>query len=94
MTNTFPGAAATAGLAILLALNAVNPEAFVVRRDKGRPDLDTAYIDSLSPDAAPAIADAGLAPHCAPARQKGWAAFNFSLGRAIEVGKRAGVCQP
>jgi hypothetical protein len=57
-----PAAAATTGLAVLLALNLVNPEAVVVRRDVDLTTrterVDPAYLAELSDDAVPALVDA------------------------------------
>jgi hypothetical protein len=53
----FPAAAVAAGLAALLALNIVNPEAVVVRRNvalaEGTGRFDPAYVSWLSDDAVP-----------------------------------------
>lgn len=83
----FAPAALASGLAVLLALNAVNPEAMVARhnltRDNPVVDLDTTYFSHLSDDALPTIVsllptldpDAELAVRrqlgCAPAGHDG-----------------------
>ncbi|MFN2590648.1 MAG: DUF4153 domain-containing protein [Actinomycetota bacterium] len=55
------GAAVTLGLAALLALNAINPEALVVRRNMahatGTRTFDAAYAAGLSADAVPALVE-------------------------------------
>ncbi len=63
----FPAAAAACGLALLLGLNAVNPEALVARTNLQREaDLrtDTRYLADLSDDAVPTIV--GLLPSLEP----------------------------
>jgi hypothetical protein len=58
----FPGAAIVAGLALLLGLNIVNPEAVVVRHNVDRAvrtqKVDPGYLAELSDDAVPALVDA------------------------------------
>lgn len=93
----FPAAAATTGLAMLLLLNAANPEAMVVERNAARAKVDAYYLSTLSDDAAPAIAKAGYTNliDCPPDGGKGnWAAYNHSRARANAVRKQRGVCQP
>jgi hypothetical protein len=55
----FPGAAIVTGLAVLLALNIVNPEAVVVRHNVDRAartqTVDPGYLAELSDDAVPAL---------------------------------------
>ena len=55
----FVGAALVAGLALLLGLNIVNPEAVVVRHNVGRATgaqpVDPVYLAGLSDDAVPAL---------------------------------------
>ena len=57
-----PSAAVGLGLAVVLVLNALNPEAFVVRHNVDRAAttgrFDVAYALSLSDDAVPALVDA------------------------------------
>jgi hypothetical protein len=58
----FPGAAMVAGLALLLGLNVVNPEAIVVRHNVDRAartqKVDPGYLAELSDDAVPALVNA------------------------------------
>lgn len=58
----FAGAAAATALAVLLALNVLNPEALVVahnvERARATHKLDTDYLASLSSDATPAMVNA------------------------------------
>ncbi len=55
----FPGASMVAGLAILLGLNVVNPEAIVVRHNVDRAartqKVDPGYLAEISDDAVPAL---------------------------------------
>jgi len=66
-----PGAAAAAGLVLLLALNIVNPEALVVRLNVTQSSanhlLDPDYLARLSGDAAPALFEA--LPRLDPSQQ-------------------------
>lgn len=56
------GASVAAGLAFLLVANLTNPEGFVARHNLARAllgaEVDMSYLDSLSDDAVPALADA------------------------------------
>ncbi|MDP1807279.1 MAG: DUF4173 domain-containing protein [Acidimicrobiales bacterium] len=58
----FTGAALVAGLALLLGLNALNPEAIVARHNVERAArqlaVDPVYLAELSDDAVPALVDA------------------------------------
>lgn len=95
--NGVPAAAMAAGLALLLLLNLANPEAMVVKRNAARAKVDAYYLSTLSDDAVPAIAKAGLTNliDCAPDGGKdNWAAYNRSRARANSVRNRPGVCQP
>ncbi|HEX9888015.1 MAG TPA: DUF4173 domain-containing protein [Nitriliruptorales bacterium] len=60
--NWLTGAAVTAGLALLLVVNAIDPEGFVVRHNVARAAegaaVDVAYLTTLSDDALPALAGA------------------------------------
>lgn len=98
-------ASAVAGLLALVALNAVNPEATVVRHNVERADrsgrFDPAYLADLSDDAVPALVDAlpELDPQtrdvildrvCAGHRRgASWAAFNAARDAAVEARSRA-----
>jgi hypothetical protein len=67
----FPGAAAAAGLALLFALNIVNPEALVVRLNVSQSSanhlLDRDYLAGLSADALPDLFQA--LPRISPPQQ-------------------------
>ena len=102
----FPAAAAGCGLALLLGLNAVNPEALVARTNLQRdavPRTDTRYLADLSDDAVPTIV--GLLPAldadvrrqltdrlCAsrPSGSDGWTGWNLARSRADAA--RADLC--
>jgi hypothetical protein len=43
------------GFAATFALNVLNPDALIVRTNLARPQVDTAYLASLSDDAVPAL---------------------------------------
>jgi len=103
------GAAAGAGLAILLGLNVVNPEALVTRYNLDRGDLtrgpDVRYVATLSDDAVPAAvaalpdldpsarATAIRALHCDEARQERGWAA-ANLSRARADAARRAACPP
>jgi hypothetical protein len=91
----FVGSTVAAGLVVLLAFNAMNPESLVARRDLQRgANADIGYLATLSNDAVPTIvARAGqlssgnaadyLATVCARRdRHHGWASFNLDRTRA------------
>jgi Domain of unknown function (DUF4173) len=65
----FPSAGVAAALAVLLVLNAINPEAVVIRHNVGRAErtgrFDAAYLASLSEDAVPTLVE--LVPALGPA---------------------------
>ena len=87
----FLGAAGLSALALLAAMNLLNPEALVVTQNLQRAAathrLDADYLATLSTDAAPALAQSGdsRARHAAcsirPAGS-GWAAWNLSGAQA------------
>jgi hypothetical protein len=89
-----PAAAAAVALAVLLALNAANPERLVVEANAHRARVDRSYLAGLSDDAVPALVRAGIVAPCERDRHRGWAAANWSRHRAIEARKPARVCQP
>jgi hypothetical protein len=64
----FPSAAGGCALAILLALNVVNPEAAIARHNLNRSNapvsIDAGYLTDLSDDAIPTLA--ALLPHLSP----------------------------
>jgi hypothetical protein len=93
-------AAAIGGLALLLALNVFNPEAFVARHNVSHPPttegVDAAYLSRLSDDAVPAIASSARGTDPAarslrtsicstPPAPAGWASFNVARDRAETV---------
>jgi hypothetical protein len=101
----FPGAAAVAGLALVLALNIANPEALVVRLNVTQSSanhlLDPEYLAGLSDDAVPDLFNAlpGIDPRQQSELRRllchrqetdgGWAGFNA----AQQVAKQAhGFC--
>ena len=88
------GSASIVGLAVLLTLNAVNPEAVVVRLNTDRAvathKLDIGYLESLSSDAVPGLVGVssslpadlrpGVGTVCKAGRdyRPAWSAFNLS----------------
>jgi hypothetical protein len=83
----FTSAAVGVGLAVLLALNLLNPEAVVVQRNAERPDFDPVHALTLTPDAVPALVEAGLGGDACAWAEKfdqwdGWLAWNLSRERA------------
>jgi hypothetical protein len=92
------GAGASAVVLVLVA-DLLNPEAFVARhnldRADQRADLDLAYLDGLSADAVPVLANAlderGGALRCSPPPQ-GVAALNLAVARADDARREA--CEP
>jgi hypothetical protein len=103
----FLGASAMTGLAILLALNAVNPEALVVQLDTHRATaanrLDAEYLGTLSSDSVPAVlASRGLldSSQAATATRlvcRGPRTYDpywaaFNLGDATAVASRESLC--
>lgn len=95
-----PGAGITA-LVLLFALNAVNPDALVARRNVARFDrtgrLDTRYLTTLSEDAMPAaraLTDPDVQRWLcsAPEPPAGGIRYNLSRHRAAEV--RPSTCPP
>lgn len=97
----FPGAAAVAGLVLLLALNIVNPEALVVRLNVTQSNanhlLDPDYLAGLSDDAVPDLfnALARVDPRQQSVlrrqlcqrqeRDGGWAGYNLSQQAARQA---------
>jgi hypothetical protein len=87
----------TAGIAMLAALHAINPDALIVetnlaRAREGRRALDADYATSLSDDATPVIlANARYFPKdtidnvLTRSRPMGWRTWNASRARAIEA---------
>ncbi len=69
---------------VLLAMNLLNPDAFIARENLARPEgvvqLDSAYLSSLSADAAEVLAQAGIQVQ-RPMRD-GVASFNLARARA------------
>jgi len=87
-----PRAALLAGACTLLALAALNPDAFIADRNVERyaetGKIDWYYLDSLSDDAAPALAPiADQAPVClaGDAAQDDWLEWNLGRSRAKDV---------
>jgi hypothetical protein len=92
-------AAVGLGLAMLLALNLVNPEAQLVKRNAARAEVDLAYLATLSDDAVPALAKvlprlpepartAALERLCSSGPKTapgGWAGWNHSARKAAAV---------
>ncbi|MDQ6883350.1 MAG: DUF4173 domain-containing protein [Candidatus Dormibacteraeota bacterium] len=97
----FPGAAAVAGLVLLLALNIANPEALVVRlnvtQSSAHHVLDPEYLAGLSDDAVPDLFNA--LPRIDPLQQSelrrllcqrqerdgGWAGYNAAQQAARQA---------
>ena len=91
----FVGAAAMAGLVLLLAFNVANPEALVARDVLRRgPDADVAYLTTLSDDAVPTVVAhlADLSPEAvldyraivcgAKPKKSAWPSLNLSRSQA------------
>lgn len=93
----FAPAAVCVGLVLVFVLNAIDPEATVVRRNAARPDFDPAYASTLSDDAVPALVKAGAVDAvCAQDTYSlgtGWAAWNRSERRAEALRAELG-CPP
>lgn len=99
-----PPAAAAAGLAILLALNVLNPEAIVVEHNvdhaatSGR--FDPGYVTGLSDDAVPALVDA--LPRLDPGTRQqvravvctGHSPSGFNLAAEAADDARSRICPP
>lgn len=68
----------------------------VMRRNSTHPKTDLAYLATLSGDAVPALAKAGLPIPCRPTETafKGWAAATWSRAQANAARKERDVCQP
>lgn len=92
-----PRAALVSGAAMLLAIGAVNPEAWIARQnieryeETGKIDLD--YLSGLGPDATPVIHE-GLPAEMAqevigrqhvPAQEDDWLGWNLGRARAEQV---------
>lgn len=93
----FAPTAVSVGLVLIFLLNAINPEAVVVRRNAARPDFDPDYASTLSDDAVPALVEAGkVEAACAVdpySLGTGWAAWNRSERRAEALRAKLG-CPP
>ncbi|HZN13705.1 MAG TPA: DUF4173 domain-containing protein [Acidimicrobiales bacterium] len=85
----FPAAAGGCALAILFTLNAVNPEAAVVRhnlnRDNASVPIDAGYLTDLSDDAVPTLA--GLLPRLDPS-VRGDVVAQICTGDVLDVGAK------
>jgi hypothetical protein len=82
------GGAGAVAVALLVVANLVNPEAYIVHHNVSRAThsavpLDVAYLQGLSADAVPALADRGLQPRCT--QKTGAAALNLSARRAADA---------
>lgn len=83
-------AAVGAGLAMLLVLNVMNPEALVTRRNAAREKFDVAYAASLSADAVPELVARGFHREVCPRPDRGgWTGWNRSQDRAEAACRRA-----
>ncbi len=80
------------GAASLLALAALNPDAYIARHNVDRfaetGKIDTAYLSGLSADAVPALERAGCATPV-PAADDDWLEWNLGRARAA-----SGVAAP
>jgi len=103
------GATSIAGLAVLLTLNAVSPEALLVKLNTDRAlsthKLDVSYLDTLSSDSVPARASASailpadLRPEavstiCEGGRDYGLPGAAFNLSDFIAAAARRQSCPP
>jgi hypothetical protein len=83
-----PRAVLLTGAAGLLALAAMNPDAYIARHNVDRFEqtgkIDTAYLAGLSGDAVPALAGSGLDRSCLPtvASDDDWLEWNLGRERA------------
>ena len=90
--NWLVAGAGASAVALVLAADVGNPEAFVARHNLARADqgaeLDVGYLVGLSDDAVPVLADAldgrGGALRCAPP-ERGAAALNLAVARADDI---------
>jgi hypothetical protein len=105
--NWMFGAAGAAAVALVLAADLLDPEAFVVRHNLGRAaggaEVDVAYLAGLSDDAVPAIAGSLRDPRYATLHPRlqaalrckdesiGVARLNLAVARAAH--QRADLCQ-
>ena len=87
-----PRAVLLSGAASLLALAALNPDAYIARHNVDRfaetGKIDTAYLSGLSADAVPALERAGCATPV-PAADDDWLEWNLGRARAA-----SGVAAP
>ena len=105
----FVPVAAAVGVAGLLVLNVVNPDAWIVRRNVDRfgatDKLDVAHLVRLSDDAVPALLDARhrMAPEaaavveqhvCAGERSRDGGIWAFNLARNAAIDARNAACPP
>ena len=83
-----PRAVLLTGAASLLALSAVNPDAYIARHNVERFErtgkVDTTYLSGLSADAVPTLARPGVPLGCLPARgaDDDWLEWNLGRWRA------------
>ncbi len=80
-----PRAVLLSGAAALLALAALNPDAYIARHNLDRfaetGKIDTAYLSGLSADAVPALQRAGCATPV-PTADDDWLEWNLGRARA------------
>jgi two-component system sensor histidine kinase BaeS len=90
--NWLVAGAGASAVALVLAADVGNPEAFVARHNLARADqgaeLDVGYLVGLSDDAVPVLADAldgrGGALRCSPP-ERGAAVLNLAVARADDI---------
>jgi len=93
-----PRAVLLTGAASLLALAAVNPDAYIARHNVERFEqtgkVDTAYLAGLSADAAPTLAGTEVDRACIGVVAGGddWLEWNLGRWRAAQLEPVTGVC--
>jgi two-component system sensor histidine kinase BaeS len=87
-----PRAVLLTGAATLLALAALNPDAYIARQNLDRyqetSKVDAGYLAGLSADAVPTLATSGLTQPCTTAldgREDDWLEWNLGRWRASDV---------
>jgi two-component system sensor histidine kinase BaeS len=86
-----PRAVLLSGATALLALAAVNPDAYIARHNVDRlaetGKIDGAYLAGLSADAVPALASSGVDPGCLPTvgSDDDWLEWNLGRQRARDA---------
>jgi len=94
LPQTFATGSVASLIGFVLALNVLNPDAFIAERNLQRDDVDRHHLSTLSADAAPAIAAMAAAPafrsvlelrsrNAQGRLSGGWASFNCARWAAL-----------